>query len=578
MTERIYFQDNRDGSCDILIVVDRLDAEFGRDLFSGELFRKILKTVGDGKKVVAVRTVKLIVSGGLTLAIPFSQFASQAASDNSKYAMSYIYFGTAAEQIQYVNLSAKTLNTVSPAYFELNSDGSLKTNNISESFVSSMKNQGIKVVPFLSNGWNRQTGINALNNMDQLTDSIVQAVTSNGLDGVNIDIENLTEAQRDQHTLFVKMLREKMPLDKEVSIAVAANPWAGTTGWQGSYDYAALSQYVDYMLVMAYDEHYSGGDQGAVASIGFVENSIKYALNHVPKEQIVIGIPFYGRLWSTDGTIKGEGISLKRISELSQKYRSKVFYDEASGTPVLHITVDEPFTLNGKTIKNGNYAIWYENADSIKQKLNLVGKYGLKGAGNWSAGQETADVWDYYELWLNGHFFSDISASFAKDDIIRLTSDGIIRGVSNTLFGPEAKLTRAQAAVILARTLGLSTETGGAGFSDTAGYWAEKEIAAARAAGLLTGYADGTFRPEAAISRDEMAAIIARMLGSTYSPGEGTPFSDVGEGYWAYDEIMSLAKLGILRGYSDNTYRPQNNLTREEAAAIIERAREASDS
>ena len=124
-----------------------------------------------------------------------------------------------------------------------------------------------------------------------------------------------------------------------------------------------------------------------MASIGFVEDSIKYALSQqVPKEKIVVGIPFYGRMWSTDGTILGEGVSLKRINTLAKTYPSKVFYDPTTGTPVLHITVTTPFTLNGKTIKSGNYAIWYENADTIKQKLALVEKYGIKGAGNWERG------------------------------------------------------------------------------------------------------------------------------------------------------------------------------------------------
>ena len=76
-------------------------------------------------------------------------------------------------------------------------------------------------------------------------------------------------------------------------------------------------------------------------------------------------------------------------------------------------------------------------SDSIKAKLALVNRYGLKGAGNWSAGQETTDVWDYYELWLNGTYFSDISNHFAKDEIIRLSGEGVLKGVSDSQFGPE---------------------------------------------------------------------------------------------------------------------------------------------
>ncbi|MDP4108816.1 MAG: S-layer homology domain-containing protein, partial [Bacillota bacterium] len=385
--------------------------------------------------------------------------------------------------------------------------------------------------------------------------------------------ENLTELQRADYTRFVKLLREKIPPGKEVSVAVASNPWGTAKGWQGSYDYGALGEYADYIFIMTYDEHYSGGSPGAVASLNFVEKSIQYALRNVPKEKIVVGIPFYGRLWSTDGSINGLGISLNRIQELIKKYPHKVFVDAASGSPVAHITVTDGFTLNGRTIKAGNYAIWYEDADSIKQKLALVGKYGLKGAGNWSAGQETPDVWDYYELWLNGHYFSDISDSFAKDDILRLSADGIVTGVTDTLFSPHTSLTRAQAAVIIARTLNLAEDSGGAGFSDTAGNWAEKEILAAEASGIIKGYDDGTFRPDERVSRAEISAMIARMINASYETRGEPMFKDVSANYWAFNEVTSLAKLNILRGYSDNTFRPGSNVTREEAAAIIERAR-----
>lgn len=74
-------------------------------------------------------------------------------------------------------------------------------------------------------------------------------------------------------------------------------PKGWNTGWHGSYDYSALSKYADYLMIMAYDEHYQGSPAGPVAGMEFVEESIKYALKHVPKEKIVLGVPFFGRVW-----------------------------------------------------------------------------------------------------------------------------------------------------------------------------------------------------------------------------------------------------------------------------------------
>ena len=78
------------------------------------------------------------------------------------------------------------------------------------------------------------------------------------LDGINVDIENVTHEQRDAYTQLVRLLREKIPAHKEVSVAVAANPNDWQTGWHGSYDYAALAEVADHLFLMTYDEHYEG--------------------------------------------------------------------------------------------------------------------------------------------------------------------------------------------------------------------------------------------------------------------------------------------------------------------------------
>ena len=91
-----------------------------------------------------------------------------------------------------------------------------------------MHDKGIKVVPFLSNHWNRTAGINALKNIESLSTQIADYVEEYDLDGINVDIENVTHEQKDQYTQFVKLLREKIPGHKEISVAVAANP----NNWQ----------------------------------------------------------------------------------------------------------------------------------------------------------------------------------------------------------------------------------------------------------------------------------------------------------------------------------------------------------
>lgn len=567
----ISLQPNGDGTYDIWIELGRYDTEFALDFFHGKGPGELLDYVK--KHRLAIRAVKLVLAGSLLLSIPFTQFSG--ATEDVRYAMSYVYFGTPAQQINNVLQSGDTLSVISPSYFDINSDGSLKLNNVSAEFVTAMHNNGIRVVPFLSNHWDRAGGVNALNNIEQLVEDIAAAVEQYGLDGVNVDIENVTHTHRDQYTQLIRRLRQRLPADKEVSVAVAANPKGWNTGWHGSYDYAALGEVADHLFIMAYDEHYQGGEAGPVASIDFVEQSIQYALQFVPAEKVVLGIPFFGRVWNTSGSVNGDGISINRALELIERYGGRISYDRDARSPKAEFTIragDPSFTLNGRTLPVGDYVLWYEDSDSIKEKLSLVGKYGLKGAGNWSAGQETRDVWDYYELWLNGKYFSDIHSHFAKDEIIRITADGIMKGVSNSEFAPHASLTRAQAAVIFARLLELP-QAGAQGYRDTAGHWAEAQINAATQAGLLKGYDNGTFRPEVLMSREEVAVLLARVLGVVENVRDTLDFSDVRTDRWSYNEITALAQLGILNGYEDGTFRPELDINRGEMAALVDRVR-----
>jgi spore germination protein YaaH len=229
-------------------------------------------------------------------------FGLKAEAAEYRFNMSYIFFSDASDYTAMVDSAQNSLNEVSPNYFGLNNDGSLAlTASVSADFVSDMHSRGIAVVPFLSNDWSRSVGKAALNNREQLSQGIAEAIALYDLDGVNIDIENVTSEEREAYVDFVRLLRALLPEGKTVVVSVAANPWGWTTGWQGSYDYAGLSEYCDYLMVMAYDEHYYGGPAGPVSSLSYVENALKYAVSLVPKDKIVLGLPFYGRIWSNAG-------------------------------------------------------------------------------------------------------------------------------------------------------------------------------------------------------------------------------------------------------------------------------------
>ncbi|MBE4907145.1 LysM peptidoglycan-binding domain-containing protein [Bacillus luteolus] len=356
---------------------------------------------------VKASAVKVVVGSMIITTIPL--YTEKASAHNvENFNMSYIYFGNPNTHVSYVERTQGNLQVISPSYFDINPDGSLKlTRLVNSAFIEEMHGKGVKVVPFLSNHWDRASGRAALENREKLAQDIANAIETYNLDGVNVDIENVTDVDRENYTDLVRLLREKIPAHKEVSVAVAANPNGWNAGWHGSYDYHALSQYADYLMIMAYDESYTGGPEGPVASLPWVKRSIEYAINKgVPKDKIVLGIPFFGRYWVEGQAFGGYGISNNRVEELINLYESTVTYDEKAQSPKATIIIkdtDPTYNLAGRILGPGTYHIWYENEQSIKAKVDLVHEYEIKGTGSWALGQENNLIWQNYGEWLKGH-------------------------------------------------------------------------------------------------------------------------------------------------------------------------------
>lgn len=515
-----------------------------------------------GKRIIVVLLLAILIGG--------------ASASTNKFNMSYLY-----GNYDYASLVERTngaLSEVSPSYFDLYEDGSLRLNTVDSNFVSEMHLKGVKVVPFLSNHWDRSKGRAALKNMENLSNQIANVINTYNLDGVNIDIENLNEEDRNSYTQFVKLLREKLPESKSVSVAVAANPYGINIGWQGSYDYKELAQYADYLMIMAYDEHYESGPSGPVASIDFVEKSIKYALTQVNKEKIVLGLPFYGRYWQAGYSYGGYGVSLTRVDKITKSYNTETIYDESAQAAKSVVKInnwDTKPVVNGRTLYAGTYIFWYENEKSIKAKLELVNKYELKGTGSWSLGQELAETWDYYADTLDViEKENDLGDEWANSAIQYVMEKGLMQGKSTANFAAKDNLTRAEFATIVSRMLSLDSYTyKKTTYKDTVTHWGNRAIQNVTAAGLMQGYGDNSFRPNDNIKREEVAKVLAQLCNKKENL-KTIEFTDVSEDRWSYWSIKSITEKGIMNGYPNRKFMPENYITRQEMAVILQRISE----
>lgn len=593
---------NSNGNTEIILYFNtsklNQSTEFGFDFHGGknQLKEKAVKLVRNKFPNLKIASVAIVTGAVILTCEP----AHKANSQTTSFNMSYLYFGNTKSYISQIDKTRGNLQLVSPSYFDLNADGSLKiTNQYDPYFVTEMHKRNIKVVPFLSNHWDRELGRKALANRDLLSTQIANFIIKNNLDGVQVDIENTTEQDREQYTDLIKKLREKLPVEKEVSVAVAANPSGWSRGWHGTYDYNELAKYSSYLMIMAYDESYYSGPEGPVASFQWVERSIQYALDEgVPSEKIVLGVPFYGRYWKVGAPISegGVGISNKRVFEMLERYGGKVIFDEKSKTPKATITIKAgaPKTvIAGKTLTPGTYHIWFENHTSLKEKLSLVSKYNLKGSGSWSLGQEEDSIWQSYGSWLiqdgsdstiatyqvkAGDTLWKISTSYNMNvqelkQLNNLTSDEIQVGqllkIKSTMNGKPNNPIDTN-----------NPFTDITSFSETT----QNHILNLYNRKIINGKSATTFVPFDTISRGEVVLMLGRMLvhsNITEVPNDWDTlpyFKDLSL-KTNNTELLKYAAVvkstGVFIGKPDGTLDPSSKITRENMALVLDRATKA---
>jgi hypothetical protein len=165
----------------------------------------------------------------------------------------------------------------------------------------------------------------------------------------------------------------------------------------------------------------------------------------------------------------------------------------------------------------------------------------------------------------------DIAGHWAEANIIQLVAAGAVKGYPEGTFKPDNTISRAEFATILVKAFKLEARAGKV-FNDTADHWAKDFIAAAAAEGIVTGYSDTSFGPDDSITREQMAVMIAKAAELT-DASAGKDFADGGQiSDWAKEAVARAGGEGIISGYPDNTFRPRATATRAEAVTVIVKA------
>ena len=275
------------------------------------------------------------------------------------------------------------VNVISPTWFYVTDNNGNIINNATADYVSLAHEKGLKVWGLVDNFTQDISTYEVLSrtsSRQNLISQLVNAAVGAGIDGINVDFEQLSE---DVGVHFLEFLRElSIECHKNNLVLSVDNPVP--EDFTSHYDRAEQGKVVDYVIIMGYDEHYVGSEEaGSVASLPWVEKGIQDTIAEVPAQRVINAVPFYTRLWKTEaGSLSSEAIGMDTAQEVVNTNNAQVYWDS---------DVSQNY---GSFEKDGcTYQIWIEDSQSIAAKVQLIQKYNLAGVAAWKLGFENSSIW-----------------------------------------------------------------------------------------------------------------------------------------------------------------------------------------
>lgn len=286
------------------------------------------------------------------------------------------------------------ITTVSPTWYQVtDADGNM--NSFADwDYISYVHDMGMEIWPLISDftsddegaGWDEKELLTNTESRRNFIDNIMYEITTYNYDGINIDFETVPKDAGDAYIQFIRELsiecrKECVVLSVDNYVPKSFNLY---------YNRAAQGECVDYVIVMGYDEHYSGGDTaGSVASAAFVQEGIAETLKEVPADKVINAVPFYTRLWKEgiedDGSayIQATSYSMQGGVDIANELGLEIKWDDTVKQNVAAGYVDGTY-----------YSIWLEDEESMAARMEIVNSYDIAGIAAWQLGMEMDSVWD----------------------------------------------------------------------------------------------------------------------------------------------------------------------------------------
>ncbi|MEZ3485200.1 MAG: glycosyl hydrolase family 18 [Lachnospiraceae bacterium] len=241
---------------------------------------------------------------------------------------------------------------------------------------------------------------------ENLINQLISEALRVGVDGINVDFEKISDECGEHYIQFIRELSVRC---RQNGLILSIDNYV-PKGYNMQYNRKEQGIVADYIIIMGYDEHYAGSPTaGPVASYNFVREGIEETLKEVPAEKVISGIPFFSRLWTETpktaeelaeqaGTEEAEN-PMKVDSEALGMSNARTRVEESGA----EITWDEETKQNYATwtVESATYKIWLEDEQSIEPKLALMKEHKLAGTAAWALGQESTEIWNLIQKYVN---------------------------------------------------------------------------------------------------------------------------------------------------------------------------------
>ncbi len=309
-----------------------------------------------------------------------------------KISMAWDYYYELSTVPDRTGTTIQGVNVMSPTFFTLVDEGKGEvSDNAGEdgkAYVEWAHSNGYMVWPSISNNSYIETTSEIMRDYNlrhRLIENIVSLIMEYDLDGINIDFEYMHDEDKDLFSRFIIELEPRLrEIGKVLSVDVTAPD--GSEEWSLCFDRNVIGDVADYIVFMAYDQNGdSSSEPGTNAGYDWVKVNLDKFLGQegVEPEKIILGIPFYTRVWEEQNgeIVEIRRVDMKSLDEIIPESAERVWDDDLKQYYV-------EFVEDGITNK-----IWIEDAESIKAKLSLVNEYNLAGAAYWEKDREPDSIW-----------------------------------------------------------------------------------------------------------------------------------------------------------------------------------------